>query len=194
LDRPKGEITMRTRSAAAALVVLVGSLLVLAPPATAGGGCHEGLTEGTGPTVTIVDACFGPAIVRAEPGDTITFVNNDTFAHNVGGSGWGHYDNLAAGDRFSATFADAGLYPFACTLHQGMVGVVVVGDALGAGDGLTVANGVAPGPDDGVSSGAGSDASGRSVLPAAIALVIGVALGFGAASLRLRRTRAAVPA
>ena len=126
-------------------VVLGIALVILgAPAAFAGGGCHGGATQGdaTGEdeaTVRIVDACFTASILKVDPETEVTFVNMDAgLTHNVGGSGWGQLDDMHQGDAFSATFYEEGVYPFACSYHPGMTGAIVVGDGFGAGNGEMV--------------------------------------------------------
>lgn len=78
---------------------------------------------------------FEPAFVRAEPGDTITFVPTDK-SHNV--------ESIAeilpeevekfkskVNDPFTLAVNDPGLYGVKCTPHfaMGMVGLIQVGDA-----------------------------------------------------------------
>jgi plastocyanin len=116
--------------------VAVGGLGTI--PAAAGGGCHAGLTEGTGGTVAMAKACFRPAILRIDPGTDVTFVNRDPITHNVSSNGWGRFEDMNEGDAFRATFAEPGIYPFACTIHPGMVGAVVVGEDAAAGSGKSV--------------------------------------------------------
>jgi plastocyanin len=131
---------IRRLSVSAAL----GLLLVLTLPtfpAAAGGGCHTGATQGKGADVEIADACFTPTILHIDPGQSVTWTNTDPFAHNITSNSWGYFDDLLEGDSFTATFGDAGVYPYACTYHPGMTGAVVVGDGLGAGSGQTVAVG-----------------------------------------------------
>jgi plastocyanin len=107
----------------------VAALAVPAVPASAGGGgCHGDATAGAGDTVEIADGCFGPTTLKVDPGETVTFMNLDPYVHNVSAAGWGHLNDLHQGDSFQATFADAGVYPFACQYHPAMVGAVVVGD------------------------------------------------------------------
>jgi plastocyanin len=120
-------------------VVVLGAFAPMAGTAWAGGGCYQGATQGTGVVVELVDACFSPSTLRIASGDTVTFVNRDGIVHNVGGIGWGHPDDLQPGARFTMSFGDDGVYPFACTYHQGMTGAIVVGDGSGAGNGA-VAN------------------------------------------------------
>src|ERR687896_463180 len=116
--------------------VAVGGLGTI--PAAAGGGCHASLTEGTGGTVAMTKACFRPEILRIDPGTEVTFVNRDPITHNVSSNGWGRFEDMNEGDAFRATFSEPGIYPFACTIHPGMVGAVVVGEDGAAGSGKTV--------------------------------------------------------
>jgi plastocyanin len=125
------------RFALLAGTVLAG-LVTAATPASAGGGCHTGPTQGTGTAVDLKDACFTPSLLRVAEGSTVTFTNDDPFVHNVSGSLWGHYDDLRPNATFSATFDRAGIYPYACTIHPGMTGVIVVGDGTGSGNGAIV--------------------------------------------------------
>jgi plastocyanin len=119
----------------AAALVAIGDW---AAPAAAGAGCHGEVTQGKGDTVELVDACFTPAILHVQPGTSVSFVNRDQMLHNVGGGGWGHYDDMDEGDAFTATFDDEGTYPFACSYHPGMTGAIVVGDGDGPGNGFAV--------------------------------------------------------
>jgi plastocyanin len=118
--------------AAAATAALT---LPWAGPATAGGGCHAELTQGTGDTIEMRDACFTPSIIRADPGSEVTFVNRDPIGHNIWANGWGRFDDMLHGDRYTASFAEPGIYPFACAYHPGMIGAVVVGTGIGPGSG-----------------------------------------------------------
>jgi plastocyanin len=132
---------MRGKAIRAGLVAAGATAILVAPwagPAGAGGGCHEPLREGTGDTVAMKMACFGPAILRVDPGTEVTFVNRDALVHNVSANGWGQYEDMNQGDAFTATFREEGVYPFACNYHAGMTGAVVVGDATGAGSEASV--------------------------------------------------------
>lgn len=132
---------MGRRAIRAGLVGTMGTLFVAAlwaTPAAAGGGCHSGPTEGRGNTVQMVNACFTPSILRTEAGTEVTFVNRDAVTHNISANGWGHFDDMGRGDAFTATFDQAGVYPFACMYHPGMTGAIVVGNGTGAGELVTV--------------------------------------------------------
>jgi plastocyanin len=171
-----------------AFALAVAPVVAAAGPARAGGGCHEGTTQGTGSTIRIVDACFTPTILQVDPGETVTWVNDDTFVHNVTANGWGHFDDLQPLARYSATFDQDGLYPFACTLHPGMSGVILVGAGTGPGNGTTVdvaAPIEAAAPAALVSSEAPAASNGWAA-PAAIGVLLGLVAGLGLAEVRRR--------
>lgn len=131
---------MARRTAIVLAATALAALTLPASPAVAGGGCHSGVTQGVGDTVEMRDACFTPTtLFRVDPGDSVTFVNRDEIVHNVGGNLWGHLDDLTAGEAFTATFEEAGIYPYACSYHPGMTGAIVVGDGTNVGNGETVA-------------------------------------------------------
>ncbi len=127
-------------------VIASVATIVLGMPgaALAGGGCHGGVTRNDatdqkGATVKMIDACFTATVTTVDPGTPVTFANTDLgVTHNVGGNQWGHFDDMIEGDAFTVTFAEAGIYPFACTYHQGMTGAIVVGDGRGAGSGEAI--------------------------------------------------------
>ena len=109
----------------------------VADPATtqAGGGCHmddgAGYTEGSA-TVVRMDVCsFEPTVVRVAVGTNVRFLNTAQNDHAVSGRRnlWGSADIMAPGSEFSERFTEAGIYPFSCPLHPGMVGAVIVGGA-----------------------------------------------------------------
>jgi plastocyanin len=127
---------LRRTILAAALVAV--PLLAMAAPATAGGGCHMGTTTGKGDTVYMADACFTPTTLYVEPGTTVTWVNKDPMTHNVTANQWGYFEGMHQGDVARATFDEPGIYPYACTFHPGMSGVIVVGDGKGKGNGAAV--------------------------------------------------------
>ncbi len=117
-----------------AAVSLVAGMALLAPglsPADAGGGgCHSRPeSEGTGAEVAI-QGCFSPTVLRVAPNTRVTFRNNDAYAHVVIGQSWSALTDLGAGAVSDVVFAEQGTFPYACTLHPGMVGVIIVGDGV----------------------------------------------------------------
>ena len=183
---------MRTTFKLVTAFVLVAAPVVAAagPARAGGGGCIEGTTQGTGTTIRIVHACFTPTILHVDPGDTVTWINDDPMVHNITANGWGHFDNLQPLERYAASFERGGLYPFACTLHPGMSGVIVVGAGTGVGNGTTVdvAAPAAPAAPAAVLSGDASTGSTGWVAAAAVGLLAGVLAGLGLAEVRRRST------
>jgi hypothetical protein len=83
--------------------------------------------------VTVIrDYCFSPTILRVATGDAVTFTKTDPVPHSILGANatWGDY---AGFKKKSVTyrFSEPGVYPYVCTYHVGMVGVVVVGNGAG---------------------------------------------------------------
>jgi plastocyanin len=185
---------MRARAVSTAVGVIATFLVVFEAPQASAGGCFTPATHGAGRVVAISNLCFSPALISVDPGTTVTFVNQDPVAHNVNGQGWGHYDNLAPGHRFRATFAKAGIYPFACTLHPGMTGAVIVGDGVGPGNGSSVtvhppaARVTDPAPALTIASPEIVTGGGNVVPGVAAALIVGVLVGLGLAAIRARTT------
>jgi len=187
---------MPRRTAILVAAMFLAALVLPALPAAAGGGCHTGATQGTGDTVEIVDACFTPSALSIQPGDSVTFVNTDPMVHNVGGSLWGHYDDLNPGDSFTATFDQPGIYPYACNYHLGMTGAIVVGGGLGAGNGETVQVSSFDQPEPSPVVQVRTVSEPTSSAPVAIGwvagAVIGLGIGLGVATLvRRKATKAA---
>ncbi len=173
-----------TRAGRIATIAVLGTIGALAgvTGASAGGGGHCGPSESHGRRIDLEGACFLPSTLYADAGESITFVNRDPFAHNVSGTGWGNYEDMGTGDRFTTSFLDDGIYPFACTLHPGMNGAIVVGDAGGAvaAADITALTSTPTGPSGGEGSGW--------VLAGSIGLLIGSAAGAGLTS-AVRRGR-----
>lgn len=110
------------------------------PAVAGGGGCRELTAErdATGDTVVMKGYCFAPTVLRVQPGTKVTFRNTDEAVHQVNGIAWGSSGSVARDALTEQKFDQPGLYPYACILHPGMVGVIVVGDGKFTG----VASGV----------------------------------------------------
>lgn len=133
--------------AIAGFVLVLGGLAggLFSSPAMAGGGggCGQPATDARGGSVEVSESCFVPTVLRAEPGQDITWTNRDEAPHVVAGANvaWGSFEQFLRGQSVTYRFARAGVYPYVCSLHPGMVGAVVVGD----GDSPGVAAGTTPG-------------------------------------------------
>jgi len=131
---------MRLIKALVAVLVVLGSLVVAAPAALAGDPCYHGFelptrSEGTDPQIKLMPCAFAPTIVRVAPGTTVTWFNGPDFTHLITGADqeWGDRDvEVKPGQHVSYRFDKAGVYPYACALHRGMSGTIIVGDAATA--------------------------------------------------------------
>jgi len=144
-----------------------------------------------------VEICFDPMVIRVDPGQRVTWTNRESIAHTVTGPAglWGSVGQLADGESVSQVFDIPGIYPYACLLHPGMIGAVVVGNGGAPGGPVTAARGaeLAQIP---VSPAAAPHAAAvrgphRSPAWPAAAAIIG--LVSGAAAYAIARTRVAVP-
>jgi plastocyanin len=127
---------LRLAAAAALAGPLVLAALVLAPVAgvAAGGGCHaeNGAVHTEGETSVVrMDVCtFEPTVARVDVGTEVRFLNTSAMFHVITGErqSWGSQGELRQGEELRQTFDRAGIYPYSCPLHPGMVGAIVVGD------------------------------------------------------------------
>jgi plastocyanin len=126
----------RLAAASALSGSLVLAALVLGPVAvvSAGGGCHaeNGAVHTEGETTVVrMDVCtFEPTVARVDVGTEVQFLNTSAMFHVVSGErqSWGSQGELRQGEELRQTFDRAGIYPYSCPLHPGMVGAIVVGD------------------------------------------------------------------
>jgi plastocyanin len=103
-----------------------GTTATTAGTSTTTGG---GTTTGDSATVQVImnNRSYDPATVTVRPGDTVTWVNQDAPQHDVvADNGEFKSDLFDKGGTFSFTFSKAGTYPYHCTIHPGMTGMVVV--------------------------------------------------------------------
>jgi plastocyanin len=76
--------------------------------------------------VVVIDGmAFTPKVVAVRPGDTVTWVNKDLFAHNVTSSAAGiRSGDLQPGQRWRHTVRQGESFDYLCTLHPVMAGRV----------------------------------------------------------------------
>jgi plastocyanin len=124
---------MSRRSALLVILAFFGMLLVA--PAAAGGGCYPQETQKMSASKSLtskIEGCaFVSTVTYVQPGDSVTWVNEDPVPHSVSGAlgSWGTEDYLEMGQKVTHTFKKEGVFPYYCVLHPSMVGAVVVGDA-----------------------------------------------------------------
>jgi plastocyanin len=136
MDRlEKGSAMRRIVTVVSLVLFALPLLLVSAGSAGAGGFCADGnFSDARGTTVDISQSCFNPTVLRVDRGQEVTFVNNDSMLHMVGGvtNVFGNlHDEIKVGESRTYTFNDDGVFPYVCVLHPGMGGAIVVGDGEG---------------------------------------------------------------
>jgi plastocyanin len=125
-------------SLAVPLMFAVG--LVVAPRVSAGDPCYHGfqmpaLTVSTDTQIKVAPCAFAPTVAHVPVGSTVTFYNGPDFVHLITGANqaWGSRDTeLQPGATVSYRFDKAGVFPYACALHRGMSGTIIVGDVATA--------------------------------------------------------------
>jgi plastocyanin len=77
--------------------------------------------------VDIVDLAFEPAMLKVEPGATVTWTNTGEAPHTVtADDGSFESGTLETGGTFEQTFTDAGMYAYLCQIHPDMRGTIEV--------------------------------------------------------------------
>ena len=110
------------------------------PLASAGDPCYHDYvlpsdTSASTTQVKLLPCAYSPTVTVVRVGATVTFANVTDFTHLVTGANqaWGSRDaEVAPGKTVSYTFDQAGTYPYACALHRGMSGTIIVSDATPA--------------------------------------------------------------
>jgi plastocyanin len=98
-------------------------------PSDPGGG------NGSDFTVNVVDFAFQPTPLNVPLNSTVTWQwNSGTTLHNVTFPDVPKSADMNTG-TYSRTFSVAGTYNYACTLHEGMTGVVTVSSSTSGGGG-----------------------------------------------------------
>jgi plastocyanin len=110
-----------------AITLALAAVLAFPVAAQASAGARSAATA----NVEVGDFFFRPAYTRIEPGDTVTWRIAGGGPHTATSrpAAPAAFDSgeLLSGQEFSFTFAAAGRYPYLCSLHDFMRGVVQVG-------------------------------------------------------------------
>jgi len=93
------------------------------------------IPQGTSvPGCETTNECFMPSKITINPGDEVTWSNNDSAAHTVtagsasdGPSGFFDSSLFMAGTTFTVQFDNEGDFPYFCMVHPWMQGIVSVG-------------------------------------------------------------------
>ena len=76
--------------------------------------------------MTIDGSSYGPSSITVRKGDTVRWVNKDPFPHTVTAAGKFDSKSIAANAQWSYRATAAGEFPYICTLHPNMKGVLKV--------------------------------------------------------------------
>jgi plastocyanin len=104
--------------------ILVASAFSLAASACASDDPVDRSASAGGATIGVSDYQFEPADITVQVGDTVTWVWDGQAQHNVVGEGFQSAEQSSG--SFGHTFDLPGTYEYACTIHPGMEGSVLV--------------------------------------------------------------------
>ena len=193
---------MRRSIALVAITVLALTLTLTSTAAAGGGGCiweSSKMTEAAGAddqiSLTIDDCRYEPTTLYIEPGTTVTWTNEDMYAHSVTGAFLTINGDklLNEGDTASATFDDEGVFPYYCVLHPGMAASVVVGDPDESMSGVLGPKGPSGtyDSDAAVKGSSESETTGSTSVPIAAGVAVITVTGLAAAMFLVRKRRRA---
>lgn len=112
------------------LLVVIGGWLALGKkkPATTS---SDTTAVASANSVAINGMAFLPNSIKVKVGTTVTWTNQDPYAHTVTGDGSNipkGFDsgNLGTGKSYSYTFTSPGTFTYHCTIHPQLIGSVTV--------------------------------------------------------------------
>lgn len=106
-----------------------GSTTGPASPSPSVTGTASGSPTNAASTLTIQNFAFHPANLTVAPGTVVTVTNADSTAHTVTASGTKPFDTGTIAPGRTVTFTApkaAGSYPYTCTIHPFMKGLLTV--------------------------------------------------------------------
>jgi len=89
------------------------------------GGSRQAPTDKN--MVIMKQSAFTPSTITVAKGTTVTWRNDDSYIHRIAADD-GSFDlgDQLAGSSVTYTFVQSGAYPYHCTVHPFMKGVVIV--------------------------------------------------------------------
>ena len=104
----------------------LAGLVLLASSASAG-AMPQTTRKAKAHTVKIDGMVFTPATLTINPGDSVTWINNDIVEHTATAAD-GSFDSkmIAAGKSWKQTFKAKGDFPYVCKYHPTMKGTLKV--------------------------------------------------------------------
>lgn len=82
-------------------------------------------TTGTGTNVTIQNFAFSPSTLTITKGQTVTWTNEDSVAHQIASDTF-NSNLMSNGQTFSFTFDTVGTFNYRCSIHPTMTGQIIV--------------------------------------------------------------------
>jgi plastocyanin len=121
--------------ASAAVVALAVLAVSVGTASSASSSGSTTAAAGSGPVVKIVikNFMFKPANPDVQPGERIEVTNDDSVTHTLTAGPTRHKNVFSTGDvgpgqtKIISAPAQAGMYPFYCTIHPFMTGILIVG-------------------------------------------------------------------
>lgn len=114
-----------------AVVIAVGSVLIVALAGEAGGGAAAGTSAsapvaGGAVTVAITDFKYRPETLTVKAGSKVKWVNDDSAPHTATAAGDFDTGTLRKGEAKALKLTEPGTYAYICEFHPFMKATVVV--------------------------------------------------------------------
>ncbi len=112
------------------LVLAVAAAGCSSYPAPSASGTPTPVPAPAADTVIIKGFAFSPSTLTVKAGTTVTWTNQDSVPHSVvadtGAPVTFASGTVSSGGSYTFTFAQAGSYPYHCSIHPSMKGMIVV--------------------------------------------------------------------
>jgi len=116
------------------IILAILAIVILAAGCTQQAGPSNGQNQTTIPpagngqtstSVAISNFAFDPATITIDKGSTVAWVNKDSVAHTITGTGFDS-GSFETGQNYSRKFDQSGTFEYYCAIHPSMKGTVVV--------------------------------------------------------------------
>lgn len=110
------------------LTVFLGLSVFLLGASCAGSSQSNPVADKGNAVIQIKNFVFNPATVTIMQGSTVTWQNSDSTDHQIQGNNLTNFESgvLGKNDKFTFTFDQVGVWPYRCTIHPSMQGVITV--------------------------------------------------------------------
>ena len=105
----------------------VGGLIAIVACGSSTGPSQSCGDSGAAANITAASSnSFAPAAATIAAGQSVCWQNNTSSEHTVTADAGGFDQDLPANSTFVRAFPTAGVFPYHCRLHAGMVGTITV--------------------------------------------------------------------